>query len=210
MKKTLAIIGAGDLGQQIAHYAIVDNHYNKVVFFDDFITNTEIAGHKVLGKIIDVQVAFKNNIFDELLIGIGYKHLNFKKEVYNKFENKIPFGKLIHSTCWIDETVKISPGCIIYPKCIIDAHVTLDCNTIVNINCSISHHSSIAQHCFLSPRVAIAGFVKVGELSIIGINATLIDNINIAPSTQIGGGAVVVNNILTSGLYFGNPAKFIR
>ena len=34
--KTLAIIGSGDLGQQIAHYAISDGHYEKVVFFDDF------------------------------------------------------------------------------------------------------------------------------------------------------------------------------
>ena len=38
MKKTLAIIGSGHLGQQIAHYAISDNHYCKVVFFDDFST----------------------------------------------------------------------------------------------------------------------------------------------------------------------------
>ncbi len=36
MNKTLAIIGAGHLGQQIAHFAIEDNHYSKVVFFDYF------------------------------------------------------------------------------------------------------------------------------------------------------------------------------
>ena len=36
MKKTLAIIGSGHLGQQIAHYALSDNHYEKVLFFDDF------------------------------------------------------------------------------------------------------------------------------------------------------------------------------
>ena len=31
--KTLGIIGAGDLGQQIADYAINDNHYDGVVCF---------------------------------------------------------------------------------------------------------------------------------------------------------------------------------
>ena len=30
--KTLGIIGAGDLGKQIAYYAINDNHYDEVVF----------------------------------------------------------------------------------------------------------------------------------------------------------------------------------
>ena len=33
--KTLGIIGAGDLGKQIAYYAINDHHYEDVVFFDD-------------------------------------------------------------------------------------------------------------------------------------------------------------------------------
>ena len=40
--KTLAIIGSGDLGQQMAHYAISDNHYEKVVFFDDFTSEKEV------------------------------------------------------------------------------------------------------------------------------------------------------------------------
>ena len=45
--KTLAIIGSGHLGQQIAHYAIADNHYQKVVFFDDFSTETAINGFEI-------------------------------------------------------------------------------------------------------------------------------------------------------------------
>ncbi len=210
MKRILAIIGAGDLGQQIAHFAITDQHYDEVVFFDDFSTNKTINGHKVIGKISDVYDAYKNKIFDELLIGIGYKHLGFRKEVYTQFENKIPFGKIIHSTCWVDKTATVHQGCFIYPNCSIDAHATIYNNTILNINCSISHHSSIGSHCFLSPRVAMAGFVTVEEQCIIGINATIIDNIKIAKKTQIGGGAVVINDIINNGLYVGNPAKLIR
>jgi NADH/NAD ratio-sensing transcriptional regulator Rex len=48
--KTLAIIGSGHLGQQIAHYAISDNHYDKVVFFDDFTVEKQINGYQILGK----------------------------------------------------------------------------------------------------------------------------------------------------------------
>ena len=102
MKRTLAIIGAGDLGQQIAHYAVTDNQYDKIIFFDDFAENSVINGHKIIGKVNEIVAAYKKNLFDELLIGVGYKHLNFRKELYLRFENEIPFGKLIHSTCWID------------------------------------------------------------------------------------------------------------
>ncbi len=210
MKRTLGIIGAGDLGQQIAHFAITDHHYDEVVFFDDFTTSSEINGYKVIGKINHVDAAYQAKVFDELLIGIGYNHIGFRKSLYQQFADTIPFGKLIHSTCWIDKTATIHQGCVLYPNCCIDAYVTLDSNTIANVNCSISHHTYIGQHCFLSPRVAIAGFVEVNEQSIIGINATVIDNIKIVKNTRIGGGTVVINDILTSGLYVGNPAKFIR
>jgi sugar O-acyltransferase (sialic acid O-acetyltransferase NeuD family) len=210
MNKVLAIIGAGDLGQQLAHFAINDHHYDEVVFFDDFSTSSEVIGHKVLGNSNEVEAFYNKGAFTDLLIGIGYKHLEVRKALFNTFEGIIPFGTMVHSTCWIDQTAIIKPGCILYPNCSIDAHVIIDHNTILNINCSISHHSHIGAHCFLSPRVAIAGFVQIEEQVMIGINATVIDNIKICKNTQIGGGTVAINNIINSGLYVGNPAKFIR
>ena len=88
--KTLAIIGSGDLGQQIAHYALSDKQYDKVVFFDDFTTQNEVNGCPVLGKTSEVIHAFENKQFDELLIGIGYKHLQVRKALFEKFSLTIP------------------------------------------------------------------------------------------------------------------------
>jgi sugar O-acyltransferase (sialic acid O-acetyltransferase NeuD family) len=210
MKKTLAILGSGHLGQQIAHYAITDNHYNKVVFFDDFTSESSVNGFEILGKTVDIQEAFDTNIFDEIIIGIGYKHLTVRKQLFEQFYTKIPFGKIIHSSCWIDTTASINEGCVIYPSCCIDAHAVIDCNTILNVACTVAHDTSIGKHCFLSPRVALAGFIKIEELCIIGINATIIDNISIVSKTQIGGGTVVIESVENKGLYVGNPHRFIR
>lgn len=210
MSKILAILGAGHLGQQIAHYAISDKKYDDVVFFDDFIIEEEVSGHKIIGTIQEIEKAFLDKKFDELLLGIGYKHLSTRKDLFERFNDKIPFGKLIHSSCWIDKTAIICDGVVIYPNCCIDAYSVVDCNSILNICCSISHDTNIGKHCFLSPRVAIAGFVKIEEQCIIGINATIIDNIKVVSQIQIGAGAVVIKNLVTKGLYVGNPAKFIR
>lgn len=210
MSKILAILGAGHLGQQIAHYAISDKHYDDVVFFDDFTIEKEISTHKVLGTIAEVVEAYINKKFDDLLIGIGYKHLAIRKELFERFNHKIPFGTLIHSSSWVDKTVEINEGVIIYPNCCIDSYTIIDNNSILNISCSIAHNTYIGKHCFLSPRVAIAGFVKVEEQCIVGINATIIDNVKIVSNTQIGAGAVVIKNIDSSGLYVGNPIKYIR
>ena len=208
--KTLAIIGAGDLGQQIAHFALSDKHYDSVVFFDDYTTQDQIKNIPVLGTINNVVSAYNNNEFDELIIGIGYKHLEVRKTIYDTFKDQVPFGKIIHSSCYVDQTAKIGQGCVIYPKVNLDANTEVKENCILNINCTIAHDSVIGSHSFLSPRVAIAGFVNVEEQCILGINATIIDNITITSKTQLGAGTVVIKSIEKQGLYVGNPAKFIR
>jgi sugar O-acyltransferase (sialic acid O-acetyltransferase NeuD family) len=209
--KVLAIIGAGDLGKQIAHLALSDNHYSQVVFFDDYINLNQVEGNIVIGKIRNVLESFENNKFDELIIAIGYNHFKFRAELYHFFNGqKIPFGRIIHTTSWIDSKAEIKNGVVIYPDCIIDANVLIGFNTILNLGCTISHDTEIGAHCFIAPRVAIAGFSKIGEQSFLGINSTIIDNLSICNNTQIGAGAVVVKNIEKSGVYVGNPAKFLR
>lgn len=208
--KTLAIIGSGHLGQQIAHYAISDNHYQQVVFFDDFTNENQINGFAVLGNSSAIESEFSKGSFDELLIGIGYKHLEVRKALFEKFSSKIPFATLIHSSCWVDKTAQIGKGCVIYPSCAIDAQVKIHPNSILNIGCTVAHDTTIGAHCFLSPRVALAGFVSVEEQCILGINSTIIDNISVTAQTQIGGATVVIENITKSGLYVGNPQRFIR
>ncbi|HLF51216.1 acetyltransferase [Flavobacterium sp.] len=208
--KTLAIIGSGHLGQQIAHYALSDKHYDAVVFFDDFSAEKEVNAIPVLGKTNAIEAAFQSQQFDELLIGIGYKHLAVRKEMFDRFSEQIPFGTIVHSSTWVDSSATIESGCIIYPGCIIDAKVIISANNLLNLGCTVAHDTKIGKHCFLSPRVAVAGFVIIEEQSIVGINATIIDRIKIAAKTQIGGAAVVIKSIDKSGLYVGNPAKFIR
>jgi UDP-3-O-[3-hydroxymyristoyl] glucosamine N-acyltransferase len=82
-------------------------------------------------------------------------------------------------------------------------------NVLINIGCVIAHDTNINSNCFLSPSVNLAGFVNVGEKSILGINCTVIDNIKIHSNTQIGGGGVVIKNINKNGLYVGNPVRFV-
>ena len=210
MNKTLAIIGAGDLGKQIAYHAISDNHFNTVVFFDDFNQNELINNFQVLGKVDDVFDSYNQGLFTHLIIGIGYKHMQERSDLFNRFKKDIPFTNIIHSSCNIDSSVMLGTGIVMYPGSILDANVVISDNVLINIGCVIAHDTKIESDCFLSPGVTLAGFVNVGTGSILGISCTVIDNININPNTQLGGGCVVIKNINKKGLYVGNPAYFVR
>ncbi|MEO6882677.1 MAG: acetyltransferase [Bacteroidia bacterium] len=205
MSKTLAILGAGELGKQIANLAIADYHYDKILFYDDFNT-----GNLICGNSSNLIHDFNDKKFNELIIGIGYNFLKERQEKFKLFCDKIPFGIIIHSSAWVDSTATINKGCVIYPRTTIDKNVIIHSNVIINLNCVIAHDSVVHSHTFLSPGVNVAGFVTIGECCNIGISTTIIDNINIVDNTQTGGGTVVIKDITNPGLYVGNTAKFIR
>tara|TARA_B100000214_G_scaffold124414_1_gene88304 strand:- start:6369 stop:7001 length:633 start_codon:yes stop_codon:yes gene_type:complete len=210
MNKILAIIGAGDLGQQIAYHAISDNHSNTIVFFDDFSKKKLIDGCQVLGTVDDILDSYNKGLFTHLIIGIGYKHMDKRFDLFRRFNDKIPFLNIIHSSCILDSSVKLGSGIVMFPGSILDANVVIGDNVLINIGCVIAHDTTIESDCFLSPSVNLAGFVNVGKKSILGINCTIIDNIDIESSTQIGAGSVVIKNIDKKGLYVGNPVRFVR
>ena len=210
MSKILGIIGAGHLGLQIANLAISDGHYNKIVFFDDVVKENQVEDFQILGSSDVVLDHFNKNSFDELLIGIGYNHLNIRQALFERFSGKVPFATIIHSSNYVDPTATIAEGVIVYPCCCIDANAIIASNSVINLSCTISHDSIIGAHSFLAPRVAVAGFVTTAERCFFGINTTISDSVSIVAETQTGAGSVVIKDILVSGVYVGNPIKKIR
>lgn len=211
MKKRLAIIGSGDLGQLIAHHAIGSGEFFEVFFFDDYrVLNSSVNDHLIIGKVSDVENMFEQKRYDALMIAIGYKHFETRKSLFEKFADRIPFARLIHPSSYVDPSCCIGKGSFILPGCTLDRGVKIGDNVLLNTGCTIAHDSMIQKHSFLSPCVAVAGFVNIGECCNIGINTTIIDNISIANNVQTGGGSVVTKNITEAGLYVGIPAKKIK
>lgn len=209
--KKLAIIGSGDLGQLIAYHAAQNSNYEVIGFFNDFLEKGSLVQSKpILGGMNDIAVLFQQKIFDCLMVGIGYQHFGFRKKIFEQFKGQIPFANIIHSSAYIDPSCQLGEGIFILPGCVLDYNVVLEDNVLLNTSCSIAHDSKVGQHSFLSPRVAMAGFINIGTCCNIGINTTIIDNIQIADNVQTGGGTVVIKNLEKAGLYVGNPARFIR
>lgn len=207
--KKLAIVGAGDLGLLIAHHS-KDSNYDLVGFFDDTKEGETIHGVKLLGGLDKIQKSYEGKLFDELIIAIGYKHMDFRALQFNRFQGAIPFAKIVHSSSYVDTSVTIGEGSVILPGCTLDHNVIIGSNVLLNTGCTVAHDSEVLNHSFLSPGVTMAGFITVGAKCNIGINSTIIDNIKVCDKVQTGGGAVVVADINEPGLYIGIPAKRIK
>lgn len=210
MHKKLAIIGCGELGIQIQNIAKSDDHFEDVIFFDDFVKSNIEKKCNIVGKTNEILSSYKKGVFSHLIIGIGYDHINERANFFNKFYKKIPFVNLIHSSCIIGSNVDLGQGNVFYPGVIIDSNVKIKNNVLINLGCIISHNSIVESHCYISPAVAIAGYTKIGQKSMLGINCTIIENLKICSNTKIGAGSVVIKNIEESGIYAGTPARLIN
>ena len=209
--KRLAIIGSGDLAQQMIHHAKASGRYLPVCLFDDFATIGEAKfGLSVVGAISDVTTIYNDGLFDEIIIGIGYKHMLKREEIYNTFSRKIPFGTIIHSSCIIDMSCKIGEGSILFPGVIADMNVQIGHNTIIYNSCVIAHDSRVGNHAILSPCVSIAGFSDTGDKAILGIGTIVSDNVKLCNNVQTGAATVVLKSINEQGVYVGCPAKFLH
>lgn len=210
-KIILGIVGASDLGQLIAYHAITYCGFTKVLFFDDYKKSNELVKKNlVYGNTNEVEIAYLKKEITHIIIGIGYKHIEFRKKIFERFRDKIPFASVIHPSAFIDKSCHIGDGVVILPGCILDMNTKIGDNVLLNTGCTLAHDSYINEHSFLSPSVSVAGFVNIGKCCNIGINTVIIDNIKISDFIQTGAATVVIKDLVEKGLYVGNPARFIR
>jgi len=202
----VAIIGAGVLGQHIAHM-----DFRLVGFYDDYQERgTIIIDVPILGSIETISSDYKAQKFEQLLIGIGYNHLHVRQQLFDRFSGDIPFATYMHPSSYIDCTATIGEGVMVLPGCVFDKNVQIGNNVFFNIGCLIAHDSIIKSNNFFAPGVKIAGFVTVGNRCFLGIDTTIINNVHLGDDIQTGGGTVVTSDISTPGLYVGTPAKFLK
>lgn len=211
MKRVL-IIGAGDLGQQIAHYVSESTEHTIVGYVDDWANAGDIRrGYPVLGCVEDTEMLYHQGVFDELLIGIGYKHFEARKQIFDKYKSIIPFATYLHPSSHIDSTSRIGSGVVVLPGCVVDYEAVLQDNLFVYSGCVMGHNTQIGAHSIISLSVTMGGFSQVGDMCFLGIKTCISDNVVIANHTFLGAGSNVIKDISEeNGVYVGNPARYIR
>ncbi len=148
-----------------------------------------------------------------ILLKAGIKDVSFGENV-KVVEPVNLYGCNIGSNCFIGPFVEIQKDVEIGEQCKIQSH-TFICELVsIGNNCFIGHGVM-----FINDLFAVGGPANgkkelwkktmIGKNVSIGSNATILP-VEICDNVVIGAGSVVTKNITKSGIYAGNPARFVR
>lgn len=203
MKDKLIIIGASGHGKVVADIAIKMNKWQSIAFLDDDESIKTSMGLKVIGKTAD---AFTYKEEADLFVAIGS---NSKREKIQEklIKEGLNVVSLIHPSVVIGTDVEIGIGSVVMAGVVINSSSRIGKGCIINTSSSLDHDSVVEDYVHVSPGVNIAGTVKVGKGSWLGIGSVVSNNVNICGGCKVGSGAVVVKDITEPGTYVGVPVR---
>ena len=203
MKDMLIIIGASGHGKVVADIAIKLNKWQSIVYFDDDDSIKTCMGLQVIGKTVDA-IKYKDKA--EFFIAIGNNLI--RERIYKELENiGIETITLIHPSAIIGNDVEIGLGTVVMAGTVINSSSRIGKSCIINTSSSVDHDNLIGDFVHIAPGVRLAGTVKVGNGSWLGIGSVVSNNLSICSNCKLGAGAVVVKDIEESGTYIGVPTK---
>lgn len=203
MKDKLIVIGASGHGKVVADIAIKMNEWQSIAFLDDDESIKTSMGLEVIGRTAD---AFTYKDEADFFVAIGSN--TTREKIQEKLiEQGINVICLIHPSAVIGTDVEIGIGTAVMAGVVINSSSRIGKGCIINTSSSLDHDNVIENYVHISPGVNMAGTVKVGKGSWIGIGSVVSNNVNICSGCKVGAGAVLVKDITEPGTYVGVPVR---
>lgn len=201
----LLIVGASGHGRVVADCAGALDRWTEIVFFDDRHPNID---HNfkwpVRGGISSIPEAAGKN--DEVFVAIG--NCATRVALLARFRDmNLKLATLVHPQASVSTDTKIEYGSIVVAGAVVNIGATIGLGGIINTSSSVDHDCVLDSGVHVCPGARLAGDVRIGDRSWIGIGAVVRQGIQIGADVVVGAGAAVVTDISDGLTVVGVPAR---
>lgn len=169
-ERTLLIVGAGGLGQDVAEIANLTGRYTKIAFLDDSPTPEKERQYRVVGKVSDLEKY--THEYEYCIAAVGNN--DYRMRIHNKIKElgyDIPI--LIHPTAIVHPLASLECGDIIRAMCFVSSGVDIGESVLLNIGCKIDHNCVIGEGSHIPMGCVVRNEVKIGPLSYFESNSVV-------------------------------------
>lgn len=147
----------------------------------------------------------KDDVFAISVVGVKSKEsvCNWFKERAGINDNQ--FVNLIHPMAFVSKSATLNYGLQVEPQSTIAACSSIGFGVNIKRNSNIGHHSTLGAFVTINPGVTISSYVNIGNNTMIGSGVSIKNNIKIGENCIIGVGSVVVKDIPSNSIAYGNP-----
>ena len=209
---SMLILGAGGHAKVVAETALASCLTSSVAFLDDRCSGPEklstILGWPVLGPLAQALDPNTSEQYSTAVVAIGHS-LTRLRWINNLHIAGYNLPILIHPTAWVSPSAQIGRGSVVFAQAAVQAQVSIGAGNIINTGSIIDHDTHVDDGVHICPRASLAGQVRVGPGSWIGIGASVIQSICIGSDVTVGAGAAVVSDLPDGVTACGVPARIL-
>ena len=211
MSIPLVIWGTGGHARVVADIVRGGTDYELVGFLDDSVSD------KHQGRFCEAPVLGGREKVDGL-VGQGIRHVllafgdnaSRRRLATEIVDMGFVLGRAIHPRATVAADTRIGAGTVVMAGAVVNPNVTLGENVIVNTCASVDHDCVVGTAVHLSPGVRLAGAVRVGDETWVGLGALVLEGRSVGERTIVGAGAVVTRDLPSDVVAYGAPAKIVR
>jgi UDP-N-acetylbacillosamine N-acetyltransferase len=202
----LVIWGAGGHARVVADIVELAGVYRIVAFYADETT----PGHSLGGIPIvcgrETLSQLRADCASRMLVAVGdcTRRLQLS-ELARRYG--FTLATAIHPRSVVARSASVGAGTVVAAGAVINSGTCLGENVIVNTSASVDHDCRLAEGVHVAPGAHLAGNVSVGRATFIGVGSAIRDGKSIGEGTLVGAGSVVVADVPSHVVVYGNPAR---
>lgn len=205
----IILLGIGGCAHSVVDSIEQIGKYNIVGFLDiEEMQGKSFRDYQVLGTDDRLQEYFDRGVRNSF-ITIGFMGQGtVRNSLYQRLRNigyTVP--NIIDSTAVVSESAELEDGIFIGKKAVVNAGAKIGKMCIINTGAIIDHDCVIRAFSHIAVGSVLCGSVYVGEQTLIGANATVIQERKIGNRCLIGAGTIVSKDLKDDMLRYGATEK---
>lgn len=194
----IIILGNGGHAKSVVDAIECEGKYK----IEGYITNDKVSNimdYPIIGTDDDLGIIYQDGV-KNVAMGIGFMgRSDLRKRLYAKLKNiGYKFPVICDPSAIISKHTVLGEGTFVGKRAVINSNAVVEQMSIINTGAVIEHDCKVGAFTHISVGTVLCGGVIVGEESFVGANATIIQNISVAPRCIIGAGEVLRKDILMS------------
>ncbi|MBM3453686.1 MAG: hypothetical protein FJX80_00910 [Bacteroidetes bacterium] len=162
-----------------------------------------LLGYPILGGDEMLRTEFQNiGVVINFVVKNRFKYMEFIESNFGAHT----YPSIVHPSVNLNH-VSYGFGNVIYENVAFATNVFIGNFNIIYPQSSIAHEVNLGDNVLIAANVTVGARTNVGNNVTLGNSSTLNLGISICDDTFLGVGSVVINSLIESGKYFGNPAR---